>query len=136
MTPPSSQENINTVARLESEFLEERTVSERISDGIAGFAGTLFFFVLHITWFAVWAFLNSGKLALIHPFDPYPFPFLTMAVSLEGVLVSTFVLIKQNRASRRADNRNHLNLQIDLLAEKEVTKMLQNATHDLSALGD
>jgi uncharacterized membrane protein len=48
-----------------------------------------------------------------------------MLVSLEGVLLSTFVLIKQNRMSQRADHRSHLDLQINLLSEKEVTKVLQ-----------
>ena len=48
-----------------------------------------------------------------------------MLVSLEGVLLSTFVLIKQNRMSQRADYRNHLDLQVNLLAEKEATKILQ-----------
>ena len=48
-----------------------------------------------------------------------------MLVSLEGVLLSTFVLIKQNRMSQRADQRAHLDLQVNLLAEKEITKVLQ-----------
>jgi len=48
-----------------------------------------------------------------------------MLVSLEAVLLSTFVLMKQNRMSRRAEQRDHLTLQVDLLAEKEITKMLQ-----------
>ena len=48
-----------------------------------------------------------------------------MSVSVEGVLLTTFVLMKQNRMARRADLRNQLNLQVDLLAEKEITKMLQ-----------
>jgi len=41
------------------------------------------------------------------------------------VLLTTFVLMKQNRMSRRTEHRNQLNLQIDLLAEKEITKILQ-----------
>jgi uncharacterized membrane protein len=48
-----------------------------------------------------------------------------MAVSVEGVLLTTFVLMSQNRMARRADLRNQLNLQVDLLSEKEVTKVLQ-----------
>ncbi len=58
-------------------------------------------------------------------FDPYPFQLLCMIVSMEGVLLSTFVLIKQNRMSARADERNQLGLQVNLLAEEEVTKVLQ-----------
>ena len=58
-------------------------------------------------------------------FDPYPFIFLSMIVSVEAVLLSTFVLMKQNRMAERVDQRDHLNLQIDLLAEEEITKILQ-----------
>jgi uncharacterized membrane protein len=69
--------------------------------------------------------VNSGRVPGIEPFDPYPYVLLTMVVSMEGVIVATFVLMKQNRMSRRGDQRDHLNLQIDLLAEKEITKILQ-----------
>jgi uncharacterized membrane protein len=48
-----------------------------------------------------------------------------MVVSVEAVLLSTFVLMKQNRMSQRVDQRDHLNLQVDLLAEEEITKILQ-----------
>ena len=58
-------------------------------------------------------------------FDPYPFVLLCMVVSVEAVLLSTFVLMKQNRMQQRSDIRDHLNLQIDLLSEKEITKLLQ-----------
>jgi uncharacterized membrane protein len=64
-------------------------------------------------------------LKLGRPFDPYPFQLLCMLVSLEGVLLSTFVLIRQNRMSNRADRRSHLDLQINLLAEKEISKVIQ-----------
>jgi uncharacterized membrane protein len=120
---PTTEENIQTVVRLEEEYLEKRTGWERIGDLVAGFAGGMPFVILHVVWFAAWIAINSGRLG-IRPFDPYPFIFLSMVVSLESVLLSTFVLIKQNRMSRRAEHRDHLNLQIDLLAEKEITKML------------
>ena len=55
----------------------------------------------------------------------YPFILLAMIVSLEAVILSTFVLMKQNWMQRKTDQRDHLNLQIDLLAEKELTKVLQ-----------
>jgi uncharacterized membrane protein len=58
-------------------------------------------------------------------FDPYPFSLLSVVLSLEAVLLTSFVLIRQNRMSKRADQRSHLDLQINLLSEKEVTKVLQ-----------
>jgi uncharacterized membrane protein len=123
--PRSAQDNINKVIRLEEEALKERTLADRISDAIANFVGSIPFVVMHIVWFFIWATVNIGVLGFSWKFDPYPFALLCMLVSLEGVLLSTFVLIKQNRMSQRADQRAHLDLQVNLLAEKEITKVLQ-----------
>ena len=123
--PRTAQENIETVARLENEALEQHSRKDRIGDAVANFAGSMTFVMAQIAGFALYAFVNSGVIPFIKPWDPYPYILLALLVSLEGVLLSTFVLIKQNRMSRRADQRNHLNLQIDLLSEKEITKMLQ-----------
>jgi len=72
----------------------------------------------------------SGVFHGIRPFDPFPFPFLTMTVSLEAIFLALFVLASQNRLARQADKRSHLDLQIDLLAERELTAAL----HMLRAL--
>ena len=104
---------------------QQRSVSDRLSDAIANFVGSIPFVVLHLCWFGIWVLLNTTKLFSAFRFDPYPFALLCMLVSLEGVLLSTFVLIKQNRMSMRADERSHLDLQINLLSEKELTKILQ-----------
>jgi len=71
----------------------------------------------------------------LRPWDPFPFILLTMFVSMEGVILALFVLMKQNRMSRRADQRDHLHLQVNLLAEKEITTMLQLQQHLMSHLG-
>lgn len=68
--------------------------------------------------------MNSGLVG-IHPFDPYPYQFLTFVVSLEAIFLSLFILMSQNRATRQTDARSQLDLQINLLAEQEATKMLQ-----------
>jgi uncharacterized membrane protein len=119
--PVSAQENINTILSLEEQSSKERALADRISDSIASFVGSIAFVAIHVIWFGIWVGVNMG----LWKFDPYPFALLCMLVSLEGVLLSTFVLIKQNRMSQRADRRSHLDLQINLLAEKEITKMLQ-----------
>ncbi len=124
-TPPSAQANINTVIAIEEEALQKRTPADRISDLIANFVGSIVFVVIHLAWFGVWVAINTGWLWGKMKFDPYPFALLCMLVSLEGVLLSTFVLIKQNRMSQRADHRAHLDLQVNLLSEKEITKILQ-----------
>lgn len=119
--PSSAQANINAIVGLEENALKQRRPADRISDAIANFVGSILFVVIHLLWFGIWVGLNVRA----WKFDPYPFALLCMLVSLEGVLLSTFVLIKQNRMSQRADQRSHLDLQINLLAEKEVTKLLQ-----------
>ncbi len=124
-TPPSAEANINAVIKIEEEALRERTTADRLSDTIANFVGSIPFVVIHIIWFVAWAVINSNVAPKMWRFDPYPYPLLCMIVSLEGVLLSTFVLIKQNRMSQRSDQRSHLDLQVNLLAEKEVTKLLQ-----------
>jgi uncharacterized membrane protein len=122
---PTALENIETIARFEEECLNERSTLERIADAIGAFVGTIAFVLLHVAWFTSWILINTGLVPGVRAFDPFPFLFLGMAVSLEGVLLTTFVLMKQNRMSRRSETRNQLNLQIDLLAEREATKMLQ-----------
>ncbi|MBV8896519.1 MAG: DUF1003 domain-containing protein [Acidobacteriaceae bacterium] len=123
--PALAQDNIDAICALEEEALSKRTLSDRMSDAIANFVGSIPFVIIHLVWFAFWVAINMGFLFGKLKFDPYPFALLCMLVSLEGVLLSTFVLIKQNRMSQRADQRAHLDLQINLLSEREVTKMLQ-----------
>jgi uncharacterized membrane protein len=120
-----ARENIETIVRLEEQAQNRRSAADRIADAIANFVGSVSFVVVHIVWFGIWVIINAGLFAIVAKFDPYPFALLCMLVSLEGVLLSTFVLIKQNHMSQRADQRAHLDLQINLLTEKEVTKMLQ-----------
>ena len=124
-TPPSAQDNINTVVKIEEEAQLQRTTADRVSDLIASFVGSIPFVLLHLLWFGTWVTINIGLVPGVRRYDPYPFALLCMLVSLEGVLLSTFVLIKQNRMSQRADQRAHLDLQVNLLAEKEITKLLQ-----------
>jgi uncharacterized membrane protein len=81
--------------------------------------------VFHVVWFGAWVTINAGGLRGIRPFDPFPFPFLTMTVSLEAIFLALFVLASQNRLARQADKRSHLDLQIDLLAEREMRAVLQ-----------
>jgi uncharacterized membrane protein len=117
--------NIEAVIRLQQAAMRQRSMADRIADLIADFSGTIGFVLLHLAWFAVWAVINAGLVPGVPAFDPYPFQLLCMIVSLEGVLLSTFVLIKQNRMSTQSDERGHLDLQINLLSEKETTKLIQ-----------
>ena len=84
----------------------------------------MWFIVIHLIWFAAWIYLNMrshGRAA----FDPFPFALLTMIVSLESIFLSLFILMSQSRSGMQAEQRNHLDLQINLLAEDENTKIIQ-----------
>ena len=72
--------------------------------------------IAHVVWFAAWIAINLGMVPGVAPFDRFPFPFLTMVVSLEAIFLALFVLASQNRLSRQTDKREHLDLQIDPLA--------------------
>jgi uncharacterized membrane protein len=118
------ERNIRTIIRLRLNAARERGLQDRISDGITKFSGQMVFVYVHVIWFGAWILLNTGR-AGIAPFDPFPYGFLTLVVSLEAIFLSTFVLISQNRLSEESENRANLNLQIALLTEHEVTRVLQ-----------
>ncbi|MDF1504485.1 DUF1003 domain-containing protein [Roseisolibacter sp. H3M3-2] len=95
---------------------------EQVADALTRFASSTVFLALHLIWFSVWVAWNS--LARF-PFDPYPFGFLTMVVSLEAIFLSIFVLMSQRRESQIAELREEMTLEIDMRTEEEVTKTLQ-----------
>ena len=117
-----TENSVTKILEIENEAKKKRTVGERISDGVAAFAGSMTFVYLHVIWFGGWILFNTLVPKAI---DPFPFTFLTFVVSLEAIFLSTFILISQNHDTRVSERRNHLDLQINLLAEKENTKMLE-----------
>ena len=91
--------------------------------GSPDFAGSALFLALHVAWFAAWIVINVSP--GIGHFDPFPFTFLTLVVSLEAIFLSSFILISQKRAALISERRNQLDLQINLLTEQENTRMLK-----------
>jgi uncharacterized membrane protein len=120
-----SLSHIDSMVRQEEEALARRSSSERFADGVGLLAGSLPFVLFHLVLVLVWLLVNGGEIRGLHPFDPYPFSLLGMIVAVEAVILSSFILMRQNRMMRRGELRDHLNLQVDLLAEKEITKVLQ-----------
>ncbi len=110
---------------LNTEFDRIETVSVRVAEGIADIAGNVWFIYVHIIWFAFWIFVNTGhSLFGISMFDPYPFSFLTMVVSLEAIFLSTFILVAQNLQSKKSELRAELDYQTNIKAEKGVAEIL------------
>lgn len=124
MTQNHVQEHIELIARHEEEFLAQRTGSERLADRIASFAGSFSFVGLHLLFFVLWIVINTWNFPNTHHFDPAPFSLLATLVACEALLLASFILMRQSRMGRRADERDHLMLQILLLTEKEITAVL------------
>jgi uncharacterized membrane protein len=118
------EQNIHTIINSRRVADNQRTAEERLADRITDFSGRMHFVYFHILWFGIWILINLGYFG-IKPFDPYPFGLLTMIVSLEAIFLATFVLISQNRLSAEAERRADLDLQIGLLAEHELTRVLK-----------
>lgn len=104
---------------------KNRTFFERLADTFTGIFGSVPFLTLNAVWFFVWIAINLGFVPGIEPFDPFPFGLLTMIVSLEAIMLATFVLISQNRTEKIDDLRQETDLQIDITTEREVTKVLE-----------
>jgi uncharacterized membrane protein len=118
-----AEKNVRAVASLEHSERMGRTRLECFIDRFAEWAGHPWFPMLHVTWFAIWIAFNVWS---PRRFDPYPFTFLTLVVSLEAILLTSFVLAAQDRTTREAERRGKLDLQINMLAEQELTAILRS----------
>lgn len=123
--PAAVGEHIATIAELEQRWLHERKLGEHLGDSLAARLGSLPMVIGHAVWFAAWFAVNLEWIPGVKPFDPYPFGLLTMLVSLEAIFLSLFLLISQNRLTHQADKRTHLDIQVNLLVETEVTAILR-----------
>jgi uncharacterized membrane protein len=117
-------ENIESIINLERRDHADLPALHRISHGVGWFVGTIHFIILQCFGVLTWILLNAGPAHLLRPFDPYPFPLLSVVLSLEAVLLTSFVLIRQSAIDLQSERRNHLDLQINMLAEQEVTTIL------------
>ena len=117
------ERNIETMAEVRDAEQAHATLQDRLADALTRFSGNMWFVYVHVVWFGWWIAQNEGWVGHWR-FDPFPFGLLTLIVSLEAIFLATFVLISQNRAAIVADMRADLDLQIDLLAEYEVTQLL------------
>lgn len=120
----------NRVSKNPNDIHEERlSVGQRIADLIAEFSGSIPFLLLNAVAFLVWILVNTVGASAWH-FDPYPFQFLTMAVSLEAIFLSIFVLVSQNRQAAKDRLKAELDYQVDVKAEMEMS-LLTIKVHDL-----
>jgi uncharacterized membrane protein len=141
--------NIDALRRQQNEEREQDSVHDRLADAITGFAGSFRFVYLHLALLAFWLAANVGSIPGVSPWDP-EFIILGMIASVEAIFLSTFVLISQNRMAiflstfvlisqnrmgEEQGRRAALDLQISLLAEHEVTRLIRQTSAIAGHLG-
>lgn len=103
----------------------KRTPVERIADWMTSGFGSVTFLLMNVFLFIAWILINTNHVQGISVFDPFPFNLLTTIVSLEAIILAVFVLISQNRSIKVDDLREEIHLQINLISEKEITKIMK-----------
>jgi uncharacterized membrane protein len=116
--------NIEALRRRRAQELAHAGVDERMASAITRFAGSMSFVYVHALVYGGWIVANLGWIPRITPWDP-SFVILAMVASVEAIFLSTFILITQNRMATAADRRAELDLQVSLLAEAEITKLVE-----------
>ncbi|MBA3868242.1 MAG: DUF1003 domain-containing protein [Anaerolineae bacterium] len=118
------EQNREIIRSLKTRQDEKRSLAEKIADFMTAIFGSIVFLLINVIWFAIWIVINLKIIPGSVAFDPFPFGLLTMIVSLEAIVLAIFVLISQNRSSKIADLREEIDLQVDMLTERELTKVM------------
>jgi len=140
--PPPEPRSLNTALRRNIDALRKRRADEeatasaeqRIAGAITRFTGSMRFVYIHGLAYGFWIVANLGWVPGVPRWDE-TFVVLAMIASVEAIFLSTFILISQNRMSAIADRRAELDLQISLLAEHEVTKLVEMVAAIAERLG-
>lgn len=127
--PPDSlnsslRRNIDALRRRREHELANASVQERVASTITRFSGSMRFVYVHALAYGFWIAANLGWVPGVEPWDQ-TFVILAMVASVEAIFLSTFILITQNRMALAADRRAELDVQISLLAEAEITKLVE-----------
>ena len=118
-----ARKNVGIIAETERLAQRDRTTGDRVADGFAHIIGSWKFIIIQSVILAAWVILNV--IAFIRHWDPYPFILLNLALSFQAAYASPIIMMSQNRQARLSERRNHLDLQINLLAEQESTETLR-----------
>jgi uncharacterized membrane protein len=113
------------IRSIEAKELKKRSFGVRIADTMTAVFGSFAFLFLNATFFACWILVNVGAIPVIPAFDPFPFPLLTTMLSLEAIVLTLIVLMSQNRQSLISSLREEIDIQVNLISEREITKILQ-----------
>jgi uncharacterized membrane protein len=118
-----TQRNVDVVAKMQKAADEGRSFGERMADKFAAVVGSWTFLIAQTVVLAIWIVLNV--IAWAYKWDPYPFILLNLMLSFQAAYATPIIIMSQNRQAKINERRNHLDLQINLLAEQESTEMLR-----------
>lgn len=107
------------------ELRARRSRFEQLADRVAHFTGHPHFVTFHVAWFSVWILANSGLLAFLHTFDEYPYGLLGIILAIEAILISSFVLISQNRQHAYAELRAELDYEATIQTYRRIEAIEQ-----------
>jgi uncharacterized membrane protein len=122
---PATERRRQFFKSFEAKSLRSRSFLTRVSDDLTEVCGSTPFLVFHLILFSSWILINTGMIPGALAFDPFPFGLLTMVVSLEAIFLSIFILVSQNRSSYVNTLREEVHLRVNLIAEEEITKILE-----------
>ena len=128
------QRNIDALRRRRADEQASASLQERVAERITKFSGSMRFVYAHAAIYGLWILGNLGVLPRVSPWDP-TFVILAMVASVEAIFLSTFILITQNRMAAVADRRAELDVQVSLLAEQEITKLVQLVSEIADRMG-
>jgi len=113
------------IQSFEARELKKRSWSVRLADNLTSTFGSFSFLTINVLVFIFWILANTGNIPGITPFDQFPFPLMTTIVSLEAIILTLIVLMSQNRQSFISNLREEIDMQVNLMSEQEITKILQ-----------
>ncbi len=125
MNSPYPKRSRHIIESFEQRALKKRSPSVKFADSMTAFFGTFTFLVLNVVTFAAWIIINLGYVPGVKPFDPFPFVLMTTAVSLEAIILTTIVMMSQNRSGALSALREEMQLQVNFYTEREITKSLK-----------
>lgn len=112
------------IQSFEAKEMRKRPFIIKMADRLTSFFGSVWFLTFNLGLFLFWIVANLGYIKGIPIFDPFPFFFLTTGVSLEAIMLTIVVLVSQQRQSQVGKIREELDMQVNQIAEKEITKAL------------
>lgn len=125
MTKHPHRPSKQIISSFEARAMRKRTWGQKLADSLTSFFGSPTFLILNIIIFISWIAINQGLIPGFPRFDPYPYVLLITVVSLEAIILTTIVLMSQNRQSQTGTLRDELQLQVELITEKEISKALR-----------